>query len=394
MLVARGLRRRLRSALLLGLAAGLLAAAAPPHAQPAYQHLVGALHEHSGYSDGYPGSTPGHYYASARGFGLDFLGAGEHSDSLDIPFVFSEECLGPGIVQCPFGDEPERALRKWDAMQAYAQEATDERFVGFRGFEWTSDRFGHINVYYSRNFANAKADGGYATMETFWRWFATGPDLGGGSDGLATFNHPGAKRLDNADPAFNWNDFAYVPEADERMVGIEVYNDDDEFGSRGPDGGYYVHALDRGWHVGAIGAEDLGHIRGDDWGGPTWAKTVVLAQERTAQAIHDALLARRFYAVRFPGIRLEFSVDGQPMGARLGQDTGDRLKVRARSNRDDLRLELVTTGAQVVASAAAGEALQPNLPWDPGHPWFFVRAVAPSGAVLAYSSPVWVTANG
>ena len=38
------------------------------------------------------------------------------------------------------------------------------RFTGFRGFEWTSDRFGHINVYFSRNDTNAKIDGGYATM--------------------------------------------------------------------------------------------------------------------------------------------------------------------------------------------------------------------------------------
>ena len=37
-----------------------------------------------------------------------------------------------------------------------------------------------INVYFSRNFTNAKTDLGYlVTMETFWQWFARDPALPG-----------------------------------------------------------------------------------------------------------------------------------------------------------------------------------------------------------------------
>ena len=40
-----------------------------------------------------PGSTPADYYAAGAAAGLDFLGSAEHSDSEDLPVVFSEDCL-------------------------------------------------------------------------------------------------------------------------------------------------------------------------------------------------------------------------------------------------------------------------------------------------------------
>src|SRR5688572_10908491 len=60
-----------------------------------FQHFIGALHEHSGYSDGFPGSRPADYFASAKGHGLDFLMSGEHSDNSKLPMTLSEECLNP-----------------------------------------------------------------------------------------------------------------------------------------------------------------------------------------------------------------------------------------------------------------------------------------------------------
>src|SRR5438093_5601031 len=172
--------------------------------------FVGSLHEHSGYSDGWPGSRPQTYYDSGRSFGLDFMSGSEHSDNADLPIVASEYCLDPLVApSCALADpvNPLDSFRKWDATLEQAHAASTPSFTAFRGFEWTSDRFGHINVYFSQNDENAKTDGGYASMDPFYTWFKTAASLGGGSDGIATFNHPGPKSLDDSDPAFNWNDF-------------------------------------------------------------------------------------------------------------------------------------------------------------------------------------------
>ena len=349
-----------------------------------FRELVGGMHAHSGYSDGYPGSTPETVFENAKRHANDFFAISEHSDNADLPLTANEECLGPGVVTCPGGDPetPTNVLRKWDATAEYAAAATTADFTAIRGFEWTSDRFGHLNVYFSRNDANAKADGGYATMDAFWQWFLRRAEAGGGGDGLGTFNHPDDKKLHDADPFVNWNDFAYVPEADDRMVGIELYNTNRDYGS------FYVKALNKGWHVGAVGAEDLGHDRGDDWGGPHIAKTVVLAEDNSAPAIRAALLARRFYAVRTPATRLDFTVDGAVMGSRLARPAGAPLAVHASVNRADAQLELVSsTGATVTGIGT----LDATVPAPAGGGWYFVRASAPGGESLGYSSPVWVT---
>jgi hypothetical protein len=369
------------------IALGIALLVAPAPASAGVVPLTGSLHEHSGYSDGWPGSRPQTYYESGRSFGLDFMGGSEHSDNADLPLVASEDCLDPLVApQCLLADpvEPLDSFRKWDATLEQARAASSPTFTAFRGFEWTSDRFGHINVYFSRNDANAKGDGGYATMDAFYSWFTRAASLDGGSDGLATFNHPGAKSLSDDDPGFNWNDFAYVPEADTRMVGIEVFNDRRDYGS------WYPHALDEGWHLGAIGAEDLGHRRTDDWGGPSWAKTVILAEDRSAAALKAAMLARRFYAIRRPGISLTYTADDRPMGSRITRTEGKRVRTRATVNDPTATLQLVTSGGKVVASGLGTLSASPKA--SESDRYYFVRALDAQGNPIAYSSPVWVTA--
>lgn len=364
--------------------AGSRASAQDPPSGPV--ELVGSLHQHSGYSDGWPGTTPASYFAKAKSYGLDFLGSGEHSDNADLPVTANEACAGDALTSC-IGTDAD-SLDKWAATLRMARAASDAGFTGFRGFEWTSDRFGHINVYFSANDTNAKADGGYAVMDTFWRWFTTPPGLGGGSDGLATFNHPGAKKLHDADPTQNWNDFAYVPAADDRMVGLEVFNDDDEFGAA-----YYVRALDKGWHVGAVGAEDLHGDPGsrDDWGAPRWAKTVVLADGRSEAAIRAAMHARRFYAIRRNDLRMTFSVDGAEMGSRLVRASGSSLDIAAGTDRPGALVEVVTSKGKVVASGTGAVAATVHA--SPSHRYYFMR-VKQGDEWIGYGSPVWVSSAG
>jgi len=372
-------------------------------------HLIGALHEHSSYSDGWFDTRPEDYYRSGRDYGLDFLGGADHSDTLLTPVSVSEACIddqGLPLVDCVPGDpdQPTDGLDKWAATLRQAESVSDAGFTAIRGFEWTSDRYGHIDVFFSDNQTEAKIDGGYATMETFWEWFTRSPSLGGGSDGIAAFNHPGAKRVDiDGDDVQNWNDLSYVPAADDRMVGIEVFNDGDEFGLRTSataTQGWYAYALDRGWHVGAVGAEDLGHRQddayGDDdnnWGGPVWAKTVVISDRNTPEAIRAAMLARRFYAVgpNENALRLDLSVDGRPMGSRVTRPAGSAVLVEAAVNDADVTLELVTNGGQVLATTT-DSMLSLSVPVSDAEAWYHLRVIR-DGRPVAYSSPVWVNAS-
>jgi hypothetical protein len=412
----RPLRRLLSilvSSVLLVPVAGMFATGASAQtggsAGPEFRHLIGSLHEHSGYSDGFPGSRPSDYYESGKSFGLDFLAGSEHSDNLGLPVTLSEECLPPegSPSDCAIADDeqPENSVTKWEAARQQAvaattrpEDASDNSYTAFRGFEWTTDRFGHINVYLSKNFTNAKIDGGYATMETFWKWFTTSPVLGGGGDGLATFNHPSDKSLNAADPGFNWNDFDYRPEADRRMVGVELYNDhNDDYEDE------YQRALERGWHVGAIGAEDLGHRPADgdgepdangvtdDWGGDKWAKTVFIARENTVRGLREALLARRFYAVQDEDLRIQMSADGQPMGSRLVRAPGETVEITVKANDPAVTVELVTNGVAAQTSGSGNEASYAALA-GADEDYFYFRVMKGADPV-GYTSPVWIRAR-
>jgi hypothetical protein len=401
-------------------AAALLLAVPTSASARTLRSYVGSMHEHSAYSDGWPGTRPADVFGSGRAYGLDFLGISDHSDNMGTPLVFSEACYGQGrgddglfdpadpssidkvhLAECATADQvnPVDSFRKWDATGEQAAAASSSTFTGFRGFEWSSDRYGHLSVFFSTNWTGAYQDGGFVDMSTFWSWFTRPALLGGGADGIGTFNHPGAKDLEPA-PGFNWNDFAYQPEADQRMVGIEVFNDTGEYGTLRDKGkvpeGYYAHALDKGWHVGAVGAEDLGHRKPpiDNWGGPQWAKTVIVSAGRAPADLKAALLARRFYAIgpNENALRLSFKVGGAGMGSRLERRVGDRLKVNAVATDPTLALELVTSGGKVVAQGTDGE-LHATRAAAKAERWYSMRALR-AGRPVAYSSPVWVIASG
>lgn len=385
-----------------------------PYAGPplsALRHYTGTLHAHSSYSDGDIHTVPADYYRQIRDAGYAFAGGSEHSDTLD-PLVFlsvGDDCFSTpdGLLTCltPTADE----WVKWRRIAEQAAAASQADFLAIRGFEWTSDRFGHINVYFSRNFSNAKTDLGYlVTMETFWQWFTRAPDtpglggsllapvpFGGGNDGLGHFNHPSDKCLTDTDPGCNWNDYALVPEAVPRMFGMEVYND-----SNGGDRylADYARALDAGWRLAPVGAEDEHRV---SFGADNRPKTVTLATRLDEAGFREALMARRTYALS-PGERLHASliVDHQaPMGAQLD------CPVTAAPIALDVQIEeadgapfvgqyrLYGPGGETISSAPAdaeGRArfALPVVASDTR--WYFVRADRDDGTSAAYLAPVWI----
>ena len=291
---------------------------------------VGAVHEHSGYSDGDPEMQPEDYFTAAReghntadaggdsGVALDYLLSSEHSENERLPITTAEVCIDPsgipdglaeldleGIVPPLACSNVEQSddYRKWNETLAQAVEATEfspsagyTGFTAMRGFEWTNDYYNHMGVYFSRNVVNAKVDASYATMDIMWRWLREPAERGGGSDALVVFNHPGGwpaltpfdgdlphnQILNDTLGGANWNDLAYVPDADDRVMGIEVNGGDDL--------SWYVKALTNGWHLGPIAAEDE-HQR--EWASSADGKTLILTRGRSPRDYYFALQHHR-----------------------------------------------------------------------------------------------------
>lgn len=376
-------------------------------AQAQLNAYEGMMHQHSSYSDGDIHSTPADYYAAGKRHGYSYVAGSEHSDTDDIGVYVDTgaDCTTSlaGVTTCytPSSDR----LFKWQATATQAAQASTEQFLAIRGLEWTSDRFGHINVYFSSNFANAKTDGGYAvTMSTFYDWFSRAPGtpglgggltspvpMGGGADGLATFNHPGDKcnLAQYGDSGCDWNGFAYVPAAADRLFGIEAYNSTQGNDRYQP---FIAAALDQGWHLSMIGAEDDHKAT---FGQDIRPKTVTLATAPTADAFKAAWLARRTYALA-PGqhLRAQLDVEGHPMGSTMRCDIRKTVKLKVGVRQQDGKpfrgsLRLYTNGGQELARSSSAQASF-DIPVSAGIHWYYVRVHGSDGRSVAYLAPVWI----
>ena len=374
-----------------------------------FEALMGAMHEHSGYSDGAVGTEPRDFFAAGAAAGLAYMASADHSDTFQVPLTANQECASTDLPDClgVGNDDPRDAFRKWDATLEQANAASTDSYTTWRGFEWTSDRFGHISVYGSTNYLNAKASTGYAlTMEDFWQWFTlpaepnAGMGNGFGNDGLGVFNHPGredAVHQHVGDPAFSFNRFQHVPAADFRMIGIEVFGKSDYYDeSRDPPNGtsWMAHALDKGWHVGPISGEDH---HGTAWAQPDLPKTVVIARENSRLGLREAYLARRFYAVAqdYNTVRISFRGNGLPMGSRIAVQDGGAVVFTATAQQADNpnfapRIEVVGPGG-VVMRSASGASLSFTVPvTEADERYRFVRVIDEvTGDVVAVSAPIW-----
>ncbi|MBU0782297.1 MAG: hypothetical protein KJ798_12540 [Gammaproteobacteria bacterium] len=407
-----------------------------------YAHLLGAMHEHTAYSDGQANTDPLQVYQQTRERGMNFVMSSDHSDNLSIPLALPDpdNCLGTPL-SCLISDPDNlpNSLTKWQTTLAQADQVTAEsggKFTAMRGFEWTSDRFGHANVYLSTNNINAKTGPGYAvSMDLFWQWFVSSSQLGGGDDGILVFNHPGredalhsvflqigegvgqATRMAGAlnalnvfqqgDSAYAFNDFKYVPAADYRVVGVEVFGKGSEYDTDGKSGSWYGHALDKGWYLGPVGSEDH---HSTDWGGSSLPKTVLIARSNNQADIREAFLARRFYTVaqNENALRMNFEAaqanQRMPMGSRIGTRNNRvqfEFNVDSANPMDPLQgmvFELFSSqsgpasnaeGRYVQLQTRSGKAGRFTVTPAEGKNWYFLR-VKRGDRIVAVSAPIWV----
>jgi hypothetical protein len=391
------------------LVAGLPAAHAADDAPLTWR--IGAVHEHSGYSDGAIDSIPADYFAAARtgsnGMALDFLFSSEHSDNADIPITTNADCLTSptNAIACThLGDE--QYTDKWARTLDQANAAASDTFTGVRGFEWTNDVYNHMNVYFSTNYTNVKTDGSYLSMDVMWDWLQTPVADGGGADALVTFNHPGSNpKLSPFDGGLphtevlaatgisNWNEVAYVPEVDDRVVGMEI--------NGGEDIEWYIRALTNGWHIGAVAAEDH---HGTEWASPSMHKTMILTDGRAVADYREAFAARRTIAVHSDllgaGVvpTIDFVADDEHvLGSRVDVEPGTThtLRVSTAGLPGGARVSLVGSEHGQAAPVPVGPDGVVEVVTDGDDWWFAVVCIDGDGACgsdqsyAAVTAPIW-----
>jgi hypothetical protein len=419
-----------------------------PHPGQPLALRVGAVHNHSGYSDGDPTAIPRDYFNAAKtghntadsggdtGVKLDFMWGSDHSDNEQIPVTTAAVCVDPtGALACSHVTDTDHYW-KWPAALRQAVESTDfsptagyNGFTGIRGFEWTNDYFNHMNAYFSTNFVNVKVDGSYVSMDFLWNWLRKPVSMGGGADALMTFNHPGGDPhltpFDSGTPVNallgqfpgggNWNDVAYVPDVDSRVAAMEVNGGDDIE--------WYVKGLTNGWHIGAVANEDE-HER--EWASSAEGKTLILTRGRSPQDYYFALQNQRTIAIREPLVNgapghsaivptMYYFADGanvqDPAATLLGStiNTGGthalHLQVSGLPANSKLALVSNTGGGQrapiqLGAADGAGAAAVTHAVITPsnGEDWYFV-VVCPAAATrcgsdqnyTAVTAPIWLT---
>jgi hypothetical protein len=327
------------------------------------QIFYGDLHNHTGYSDGT--GRPEDALRQMRERGLHFAAITDHGEFLERATTVAD-------------------TNKWVRIAEQVAAIASDEFFAIRGFEWSSPNQGHSNVWWSANYTGYHATGD-ESMAEYYRWLRAAEPVPGAKL-FAGFNHPGREHV-------CFDGCSFVPSLDDRIVTLECFNREDDYGE------VYFRALDRGWHVGAIGVSDH---HGSDWGSPRLPRAGLLARALTLEGIQDALENRRVFATRSPSLALLMAGNGTMMGSRLRLGKNEPLEIGIwcddpRADDAWTRLELWTNGATLL-EARETHGIQ-QLQWramvtpPPGVETWYVVRVQRGGIPVAYTSPIWVTAR-
>jgi hypothetical protein len=256
------------------------------------------LHNHTWLSDGR--GDPALALPALREAGLDAAALTDHS-------VFSSSL---GDVLTWFSPVTGIDQQAWRLLGELA-DAADEpgAFVALRGFEWSHPLLGHLNVWYTDAYTDP-----LRTLDVdltrFYDWLASPRQR---EQGLASFNHPRGRGT-----LLAFLGFRFRSAVARQVVALEMFNKRFDYLYSGLDRGGrspLVVALDAGWRPGLTGVSDH---HGQQWGrDPTTGRTGLYVGELTRDGVREALLARRCFATRERGLRLDARLAGERMGSAV-----------------------------------------------------------------------------
>lgn len=178
-----------------------------------------------------------------------------------------------------------------------------------------------------------------------------------------------------------------IPEMRHLICGLEVLN-----GRTEPYFNEYSYsvALDAGFRLSAAANSDS---HGPVWGfGYIKPKTVVMATERSREAILDAYRARRFYATESGNVRLSFQMNGKCAPATLAptEDYTYRVECSLFFEGDDLPVagEILSDYGKTVATLSFTDGVAEGSLQSDSARYFYLRLWDKNG-LRTFSPPVW-----
>ena len=332
---------------------------------PDWNVYFGQLHAHTNLSDG-TGSVEEAFDHASKVENLDFFAVTDHSDSFDN--------ADAGAI----GADGRSISAGWAAGKQAAASVTNGNFVGLFGFEmtWPEDKqLGHISTFNTPGWQTrdqADFENVPTALEHYYKALTTVP----GS--VSQFNHP-----DTIHGDFERFDH-YSPEYDEAISLLEIAGEDGAV-----DCEYYHLALDKGWHVAPTNNQNN---HNGQWGDASRARTVILAETLTEEALYDAMRDRRVYATQDSDLTVYYTLNGAVMGSILPKSEEAEITVFLSDPTDEAigNVEVVADGGEVIDSAYVGTPAKVlELSVSGGHNYYYLRITQPDGDV-AVTAPVWM----
>ncbi len=332
---------------------------------PDWNVYFGQLHAHTNLSDG-TGSVEEAFDYASKVENLDFFAVTDHSDSFDNADAGEIAKDGAGISA------------DWAAGKQAAASVTNEDFVGLFGFEmtWPEDKqLGHISTFNTPGWQTrdqADFENVPTALEHYYKALTTVP----GS--VSQFNHPDIIHGD-----FERFDH-YSPQYDAVISLLEVAGEDGVV-----DCAYYDLALDKGWHVAPTNNQNN---HNGQWGDASRARTVILAETLTEEALYAAMKDRRVYATQDSDLTVYYTLNGAVMGSILPKSEEAEITVFLSDPTDEAigNVEVVTDKGEVLAQQWVETPTKMlELSVSGGHNYYYLRITQPDGDV-AVTAPVWM----
>ncbi|MGH3913877.1 MAG: CehA/McbA family metallohydrolase [Pseudonocardiaceae bacterium] len=262
------------------------------------------LHNHTLLSDGE--GDPEAAFPSMRDAGLDVAALTDHA-------IRGATLEGTGRGSTPWIGLDRAAWRRTGQL-ADTHDWPGE-FTAIRGFEWSHPHLGHVNTWFTDDFIDVTTHG---AMPELYAWLTTADGRNGARvpAGLAGFNHPG--REDG-----RFAGFRYDAGTAGQLVSLEMFNRTDDYLFEGVAEGAVsplVDCLNAGWRPGLLGVTDE---HGANWGFPEGrGRGGLWVTELSRAGVAEAMRARRFFATRVAGLRLDATAGGVRMGSVLRHRRG------------------------------------------------------------------------